>query len=49
MGYGEQYLNDFWKYFSRSPEEERAEIERAYPEPEGWSGFYARIRSSPWL
>ncbi|WP_031230330.1 hypothetical protein [Asticcacaulis sp. YBE204] len=49
MGYGEDYMNAFWKWFSKLPDNEKDAYEQTSPEPEGWTGFYGRIRANPWL
>lgn len=49
MGYGEEYMNEFWKWFSRLTEDEKKRFELDHPEIAGWEGFYNRIRASPWL
>lgn len=49
MGYGEEYMNSFWQWFSRLPDGEKSAYETRFPEAEGWSGFYERIRAHPWL
>lgn len=41
MGDGENFLDGFKAWFARQPHEARVSYIRTYPEPEGWSGFYA--------
>lgn len=43
MGSGEDYNHAFYKYYSSLSEHEQALYSKKYPEPDGWSGYYALI------
>jgi len=44
MGYGEEYWFKFRDWFASLESSGRAQVRERYPEPEGWDGFYARLR-----
>jgi len=48
-GYGEDYLNLFWKWFSALSVELKSVYSADNPEAAGWEGFYQRIINSPWI
>lgn len=40
MGYGESYSGEFDKWWSAQDQETRLKTKEAYPEPEGWDGYW---------
>jgi hypothetical protein len=48
MGRGEDYYNEFYKWFSVLGSTERDRYVLGQPEPAEWKGFYAMIVSHPW-
>lgn len=46
MGYGEDYMDQFDRWFATLGSGDRDEYRIHYPEPDGWYGFYARGRGS---
>ena len=42
MGYGEEYLGAFNRWFSRKHASAMQRYALEYPEPEAWAGFYLR-------
>jgi hypothetical protein len=48
MGRGEDYYNEFYKWFSVLGATERYLYALGHPEPADWKGFYATIVSRPW-
>jgi len=48
MGGGEDAYNEFYQWISRLSDAEAADYAKRYPEPRGWRGKYAMIRSNPW-
>ena len=49
MGSGEDYYNAFYRMFSALSAAEQDAYARSNPEPREWRGFYAMIKSHPWL
>ena len=49
MGFGEEYYNAFYKWFSALKAADRMQFRQSMPEPSEWSGFYQMIADSPWL
>lgn len=49
MGYGEEYYNQFYKWFSRLDSNAQITYAADNPEPDDWAGIYERIKSHPWL
>ncbi len=48
MGYGEDYYDKFYKWFSALDSEAMARFVDSYPEPQDWNGFYQMIAEDPW-
>lgn len=48
MGYGEEYYDTFYQWFSDLSEIERARFEAENPEPQKWKGFFRMIAEAPW-
>lgn len=45
MGAGEDYWQAWTLWFKAQPAEARKSYERAWPEPEGWAGFYGFVET----
>jgi hypothetical protein len=45
MGVGEQYLDDFRAWWSRTPRTIRLALRADHPEPDDWSGFWKSLSS----
>jgi hypothetical protein len=43
LGPGDHYRREFRAWFAATPAAERAAFERDHAEPQGWTGFYARM------
>ena len=48
MGYGEEYYDTFYRWFSNLSETERTHFEIENPEPQEWKGFFRMIAERPW-
>lgn len=48
MGYGEEYYNEFYKWFSNLSVAAAAGFMQQNPEPEAWNGFYEILLKHPW-
>jgi hypothetical protein len=46
MGTGEEYWYSFRDWWCAQPGATRLAVKTAYPEPAGWSGFYARLKQN---
>lgn len=52
MGGGEDYWHNWMSWFKTMPDEQRSSYKLAWPETEGWQGFYAFVETGsppPWL
>jgi len=49
MGSGEDAHDAFYRWFSSVSDEEAAAFQKNNPEPQGWGGFYRKIRNHPWI
>lgn len=52
MGAGEDYWHAWTAWFKEQSNETRASYKLTWPEPEGWSGFYAFVETGavpPWV
>jgi hypothetical protein len=47
MGYGQDYHQNFWKWFSSLDAVAQEAYCRDHPEPGGWAGFYRMIIDHP--
>jgi hypothetical protein len=47
MGPGEDYILGFDAFFSALSEEESSAYKKEFPEPSGWSGYYAEVLKAP--
>lgn len=48
MGPGEDYYDEFYRWFSSLHKDAQSGYIEENPEPPGWQRFYERILSSPW-
>jgi len=48
MGSGEDYYNEFYRWFSNLGEAARRDFVSRHPEPSDWQGIYATIIEHPW-
>jgi hypothetical protein len=49
MGMGEDYYNQFYRWFSNLSAIEQDNYALANPPPSGWANVYKNIASHPWL
>lgn len=49
MGYGEDYYDEFYKWFSRLDLATWTDYAENFPEPIEWKGFYKMIMDHPWI
>ena len=49
MGDGEDYYNQFYRWFSALSEPEQEAFARANEPPPEWSDLYTTIKAHPWL
>jgi hypothetical protein len=48
MGYGGDYHDEFYRWFSGLTSEAQVRFRESNPEPTDWSGFYDMIAANPW-
>lgn len=49
MGYGEDYYNRFYRWYSGLEANVRAIVRQDNPAPAQWEGFYEMIEKHPWI
>lgn len=47
MGYGEDYMTEFGRWFGSLTVDARRRFANANPEPPGWEGFFVRRGAGP--
>jgi hypothetical protein len=49
MGDGEDYYNEFYRWFSTLPAADQDAFARVNPPPSEWRNLYETIKADPWF
>jgi hypothetical protein len=49
MGGGEEYYDEFYRWFSKLTPNVQTEFQLSNPEPQPWKGTYKIMKDHPWL